>query len=141
MASVLKVDKFTGVTTAGSIDVVGEGNSTTTNLQQGLCKAWCNFNQATPAITDSFNISSVSDDSNGKHTISFSSNFGSTTYATSVYFRRNSDADAGGGYYGSNSTDTKTSSAMKFKAIYIDTSDQNLTDYTELCTHFLGDLA
>ena len=38
MASELKVDKFTGVTTAGSIDVTGEGNSTTTNLQQGLAK-------------------------------------------------------------------------------------------------------
>ena len=36
MASELKVDKFTGVTTAGSILVTGEGNSTTTNLQQGL---------------------------------------------------------------------------------------------------------
>ena len=34
MASELKVDKFTGVTTAGSIDVTGEGNSATTNLQQ-----------------------------------------------------------------------------------------------------------
>ena len=40
MASELKVDKFTGVTTVGSIDVVGEGNSTTTNLQQGLAKSW-----------------------------------------------------------------------------------------------------
>ena len=137
----LKTNTLTGTSTAGSIAVTAEGNSTTTNLQQGLCKAWCNFNQATPAITDSFNISSVSDDSEGKHTISFSSNFGNTTYATSVYFRRNSDADAGGGYYGSNSSDTKTASAMKFKAIFIDTSSQNLTDYTELCTHFLGDLA
>ena len=40
MASELKVDKFTGVTTAGSILVTGEGNSTTTNLQQGLAKFW-----------------------------------------------------------------------------------------------------
>ncbi len=40
MASELKVDKFTGVTTAGSIDVTGEGNSTTTNLQQGFAKVW-----------------------------------------------------------------------------------------------------
>ena len=43
MASELKVDKFTGVTTAGSILVTGEGNSTTTNLQQGLAKCWINF--------------------------------------------------------------------------------------------------
>ena len=40
MASILKVDTLTGVTTAGSISVTGEGNSTTTNLQQGLAKAW-----------------------------------------------------------------------------------------------------
>ena len=43
MASELKVDKFTGVTTAGSILVTGEGNSTTTNLQQGLVKHWVNW--------------------------------------------------------------------------------------------------
>tara|TARA_R100000322_G_scaffold58556_1_gene36120 strand:- start:182 stop:307 length:126 start_codon:yes stop_codon:yes gene_type:complete len=40
MTSQLNVDKITGVSTAGSITVTGEGNSTTTNLQQGLCKAW-----------------------------------------------------------------------------------------------------
>ena len=40
MASQLKVDTLTGVTTAGSIVVTGEGNSTTTNLQQGLAKCW-----------------------------------------------------------------------------------------------------
>ena len=34
----IKTDKLTGKTTAGSISVVGEGNSTTTNLQQGLLK-------------------------------------------------------------------------------------------------------
>ena len=38
MASTLKINTLTGVTTAGSIAVTGEGNSTTTNLQQGLCK-------------------------------------------------------------------------------------------------------
>ena len=43
MASILKVDTLTGVTTAGSISVTGEGNSTTTNLQQGLAKAWVTF--------------------------------------------------------------------------------------------------
>ncbi len=38
--SEIKTDKFTGTTTAGSIVVTGEGNSTTTNLQQGLVKHW-----------------------------------------------------------------------------------------------------
>ena len=61
MASILKVDTLTGVTTAGSISVTGEGNSTTTNLQQGLAKAWANINgtAATPVFRDSFNCSSL----------------------------------------------------------------------------------
>jgi len=68
MASELKVDKFTGVTTAGSILVTGEGNSTTTNLQQGLAKAWCGAaNHSSGAILgDTFNISSYEDTATGR---------------------------------------------------------------------------
>ena len=36
--SEILVNKLTGTSTAGSIVVTGEGNSTTTNLQQGLAK-------------------------------------------------------------------------------------------------------
>ena len=50
MASVLKVDSITGVTTAGSVSVQGEG-SATTNLQQGLAKSNLNFN-GTGTIAD-----------------------------------------------------------------------------------------
>jgi len=72
MASELKVDKFTGVTTAGSILVTGEGNSTTTNLQQGLAKVWLNMNgTGTVAIRDSFNIASITDNGTGDHTGTF----------------------------------------------------------------------
>ena len=72
MASILKVDTLTGVTTAGSIAVTGEGNSTTTNLQQGLCKAWFNLNAiGTEAYRDTFNIGSVTDNATGD----FSHNF------------------------------------------------------------------
>ena len=66
MASELKVDKFTGITTAGSISVTGEGNSTTTNLQQGLAKAWVNIDgSGTVSFQGSFNTSSLSDDGTG----------------------------------------------------------------------------
>ena len=40
MTSKLVLDNIAGRTTAGSITIVGESNSTTTNLQQGLAKAW-----------------------------------------------------------------------------------------------------
>jgi len=45
--SEILVNKLTGTSTAGSILVTGEGNSTTTNLQQGLCKMWIHFDGKT----------------------------------------------------------------------------------------------
>ena len=122
-------------------DAAGANSVAMEYVAGGSAKAWSNYNQATPAVTGSFNVSSISDDSNGKHTVTFTSSMSDTTYAVSVYLRRNSDADAGGGYIGSNSSDSKTSSSMKFKTIYIDTSSQGLTDYTENSHHFMGDLA
>jgi hypothetical protein len=86
MASELKVDKFTGVTTAGSIDVVGEGNSTTTNLQQGLVKCWLHYDQkgdsgSTQAL-DSFNVGSVTDAGAGQYEVNVTNNFNNAFHAT-----------------------------------------------------------
>ena len=73
MASQLKVDTITGVSTAGSIAVTGEGNSTTTNLQQGLAKAWCRASTAA-ALNDSFNIASGTDSGTGDYEFTFTNN-------------------------------------------------------------------
>ena len=83
MASTLKINTLTGVTTARSIAVTGEGNSTTTNLQQGLCKAWANFDAtlSTIATRDSLNIASLTDDSStGQVRLNFTNSFGNTNY-------------------------------------------------------------
>lgn len=95
MASELKVDKFTGVTTAGSILVTGEGNSTTTNLQQGLAKSFLAYKgTSTNAIYDSNNIASVTDVAAGKQTPNFTNNFNSANnYATTGFGQQ----DTGGG--------------------------------------------
>ena len=83
MASELKVDKFTGVTTAGSIDVTGEGNSTTTNLQQGLGKAWCNYVTASTFVNnDSFNVASLTDAGTGRCKIVFTNIFSNDKFAS-----------------------------------------------------------
>ena len=82
MASELKVDKFTGVTTAGSILVTGEGNSTTTNLQQGLSKLFVKFQGDNASVNDSFNVSSVDDDNTGYHGVNFTNNMAAIHYAT-----------------------------------------------------------
>tara|TARA_R110000868_G_scaffold61298_1_gene186358 strand:+ start:309 stop:701 length:393 start_codon:yes stop_codon:yes gene_type:complete len=73
MASQLKVNTLTGVTTAGSIVVTGEGNSTTTNLQQGLAKAWLQGTNAA-VLSDSLNISGGTDNGTGDYTYALSNN-------------------------------------------------------------------
>ena len=89
MASVLKVNTLTGVTTAGSIVVTGEGNSTTTNLQQGLAKAWV-FGSDAAALTKSFNIASGTDNGTGDYTYAITNDMDSANFACTV-------SGAGGG--------------------------------------------
>ena len=85
--STIKTNTLTGTTSAGSILVTGEGGSTTTNLQQGLCKAFVNFTSITTTATrDSFNISSLTDVGTGKtYPISFTSNMNNDDYSGSYY--------------------------------------------------------
>ena len=64
--STILVNKLTGTSTAGSILVTGEGNSTTTSLQQGLAKTWVAATLAA-VIYDSFNISSNTDEGTGDY--------------------------------------------------------------------------
>ena len=82
MASELKVNTLTGVSTAGSIAVTGEGNSTTTNLQQGLDKAWANIAQASsaPSLADSLNCASIADTTAGEATVTLTNNMGNSNY-------------------------------------------------------------
>lgn len=80
MASILKVDSITGVTTAGSISVTGEGNSTTTNLQQGLAKAWSMVQSDQSTQNDSLNVSSVSDQGSGACRRSLTNSLASNPY-------------------------------------------------------------
>mgnify|MGYP003683101667 FL=1 len=70
MSSELVLDELTGRGSAGSIAVTAEGGTVTTNLQQGLCKAWVAgaIDSASPIATDSFNSESYTDVADGKTT-------------------------------------------------------------------------
>ena len=84
-ASEIAIDKLKGVTAAGSMLVVAEGGTVTTNLQQGLCKAWINFDgTGTIAISDSHNITSITDDGTALYTVTIANNMGNATYALTV---------------------------------------------------------
>ena len=81
--STLKVNTLSGTTTAGSIVITGEGNSTTTNLQQGLAKMFCTFNgTSTIAISDSMNVTSITDRGTGLYTVTINNDMGNANFAT-----------------------------------------------------------
>tara|TARA_Y100000992_G_scaffold283959_1_gene233688 strand:- start:299 stop:760 length:462 start_codon:yes stop_codon:yes gene_type:complete len=80
----VRVNQLSGIDTAGSISVQGEG-SATTNLQQGLAKEWNLFDQAgnvhgANTLGDSFNVSSAADVSTGHYDVSFTNNMNGTAY-------------------------------------------------------------
>tara|TARA_R100000329_G_C7421934_1_gene148254 strand:+ start:48 stop:461 length:414 start_codon:yes stop_codon:yes gene_type:complete len=84
--STIKTNTLTGTTTAGSISVTGEGNSTTTNLQQGLVKVWLHYDQkgdsgSTQAL-DSFNVGSITDSAAGQYEVNVTNNFNNAFHAT-----------------------------------------------------------
>ena len=81
--STILVDNLTGKTSAGSITVTSEGGAATQSLQQGLAKAWHNFDgTGTVAARDSFNISSLADNGTGVYTSTYTNAFNNTTYVS-----------------------------------------------------------
>lgn len=82
--STLRVDNLKGKTTDLAVNVFASHNSgtTTTNLEQGLAKAWGDFDATgTPHADDSFNFSSVTDVAAAKFDAAFTNNMASVNYA------------------------------------------------------------
>ena len=75
---------FLTIDASEQITVASEGGAVTTSVQQGLAKAWVNFNgEGSIATRDSFSISSLSDSGTGKYQINYSSAMSNNDYACS----------------------------------------------------------
>ena len=138
----IKTDKLTGKTTAGSILVTGEGNSTTTNLQQGLAKVWflLEGDISTPVFRDSLNGSSVTDNGTGDYTANFTNNLNSSDNVLTT--------DAGftqgvGGPYLSSSYyySTQTTQRRMRTCSFSNINSGTLTDCEQIGGSIHGDLA
>ena len=125
-------DTLKGKTTAGSINVQSEGEANTTNLQQGLTKAWFTSNSSM-ALTDSFNIASVTDVSAGQLGVTTSTAFANTTYSST-------GSGTGDSYINivTNWNETLTTTLTRFGMLKV--SNGTYTD-TGICGHMCGDLA
>tara|TARA_R100001509_G_scaffold148244_1_gene105934 strand:- start:339 stop:746 length:408 start_codon:yes stop_codon:yes gene_type:complete len=135
MASTLKINTLTGVSTAGSIAVTGEGNSTTTNLQQGLCKAWCHYATASSFTNkDNFNITSLTDNGAGDCTLTITNAFSNSDYA---------DTCSSNGVGTAIDNGTKSTTLCRIQSFGNDSSGSSLplTDANRTSMHCMGDLA
>ena len=136
----LKTNTLTGTSTAGSIVVTGEGNSTTTNLQQGLCKVWISMD-AGQTDNNSFNVSSISDEATGAHTINFNNDFSNIRHVPTM-----SPKESTGSSHGTAGADrivgpsrvAPSASLLKVTSINLSNS---LTDLAEIAVSIHGDLA
>ncbi len=62
-------------------DINGANNSTPEQVAQGRAKAWVRFNgSGTVSITDSFNVSSMSDNGTGQYAFALTTNMANTNY-------------------------------------------------------------
>jgi hypothetical protein len=84
-----KASDLARLVTSGSTAIHGEAGVTssgstgaTTNLQQGLKKVWINFNgSGTIATRDSFNVTSITDDTTGRYTVTIANDMSNTNYS------------------------------------------------------------
>jgi hypothetical protein len=136
MASQLKVDTLTGVTTAGSIVVTGEGNSTTTNLQQGLSKVWANLNGSSFGLRDNFNVTSATDNGTGDYTFTIATDMASGDYSLATNAGDNEVAILGCVFLDSASAPAAGSVRIRGTA-----SNGSATDHTYVMIQITGDLA
>ena len=126
----LKTNTLTGTSTAGSIAVTGEGNSTTTNLQQGLAKVWSTQSADGTSTLDSFNVTSIADTATGKQTITFANDFANANYCTNM-------SNTGGTTKFLGASTTAAGSILVFGFL---ANDTNFSD-TQIATQINGDLA
>ena len=97
MTSELRVDNLKGSTTGGSMNVLSEGTSVTTNLQQGLAKAWAFADHFTDNVIDNgFNTTTLTDTSAGISEVNLANAMQSVTQVTQITSYRSGTAQITG---------------------------------------------
>ena len=118
-----------GIGVAASI--AGEATAST-NLQQGLVKAWCKFQGDAGSISndDSFNVSGLTDNGTGDYTIAIDNDMANDDYATTCCSAQQVHA-----IY--NASNTLVGSIR----IYILGTSESNADGQEVSVQITGDLA
>ena len=130
----LHANTLKGTTTAGSITVQGEG-SATTNLQQGLAKAWANFDESNSTIRDNLNVTDLTDNGTGYFTVNLTNAMGSDDYVRIGNAGENADTG------GNRVLGLRLPATNSFNINTRNSTNGNLSDTQDTCVAVLGDLA
>ena len=102
------------------VDSIGKTSGSTQDTMAGLAKAWFRVNgTGTPAFTDNFNGSSVTDNGTGDYTVTVTNNMSNANYvsATEVGGGTTSDS-AERSISGQDGSTARSSSSYRFRHVY-----------------------
>jgi len=139
-SDVISLDASTGNITLNknlggtSITIQGE-NTNTTNLQQGLAKAWANYHAPDPAnIRDDFNITSLTDNGTGYFTLTLTNSMNNNDYSRVAAGGENADTG------GNRVVGLRLPSTGSFNLATFNTGG-SASDVQDTCVAIFGDLA
>ena len=116
-------------------DASGNNSVATSVVSNGTAKLYSYYTQSTPAVTGSFGVSSISDDSTGRYTISFTNSFSNANYSTGGIASLDGDPNAR-----FNMTyETKATGTVKMNTFNINSPDEYKDGLSD--AQLLGDLA
>lgn len=129
------------------VDNFGPSAGGTTYSARGIAKAWANFDTNVPLIRDSENISSITDNGAGDHSLSITNAMSSNNYAAQL--TGNMNITSSGvyvfGFYDINSTTTaqnyKSASLLRVSGKFLNTGGTSTQEVDLICASFHGDLA
>jgi len=129
MTSIIKVDEIQNKAGSTTLDA-----SKLPDMLSGSAKAFATFNQVTPAVTNSLNISSVTDVSAGR------GHYNLTNSMSTQQMTIPSNSGMSGAGYGGRIAEANTVSVSQYE-IYTFTTSVTYADYTAGASAVFGDLA
>jgi len=136
-------DKLTGKASAGDVTITSEGGSATMQLQQGVAKFWCNYDQdGSNTLRGALNSTSFTDNGTGDATVSYTNNMSATDDICVLYNPSDNDSRSGAsGEYVGNIRNNATSS-VRLEALNMrDNATTVLRDFDYNYAVTYGDLA
>ena len=116
-------------------DASGNNSVAMTYVAEGTAKAWCEFNgQSTVAISDSFNISGLTDAGTGLYDLTFTNSMNNAGFASTGAAGERDNA-GGNRSCGLRAKSTGGQNIRGFR------DGVSADDFPELCFHTMGDLA